>query len=249
MSSARRIQGATAFEGRAHRNIGVRHDLAALPVTAQQNGLVGPPPSYIAGAETVGTAATPFNATMPTNQNGDLITAQIGTDQAATSVTPPAGWTLVPNCTLVTDATALRGQAIYYKFAASEPANYSWTVNGGTGGVRITKLTWRDCGGIDASSQVVDTTTDLNVGPATNIWMNVPGCRLVFFARIGTNAVSFTPPAGYTTRWSTAIAQDTCDAPALAKGNSGAPLATYTTNASHTIVALLALKPGRGQQT
>jgi hypothetical protein len=72
---------------------------------------------------------------------GDVLLAYIaGGDNTATTastVTPPAGWTLIVR----TDASTYGLFAVYWKVAgASEPPTYSWTATGTNGGILYT--TW-----------------------------------------------------------------------------------------------------------
>jgi hypothetical protein len=101
----------------------------------------GTPPPPPPGAPTVrsvssstANAATSMAITAPAGlQTGDLLLAAVSHQVAQfRNMTPPAGWTAVPN-TDISEGNNVRIHAWYKLAGAAEPPSYTFTLSGGTG--------------------------------------------------------------------------------------------------------------------
>lgn len=132
-------------------------------------------------------------------QSGDLLIAQIAVrGDAAVSITPPAGWTLLRRDTAVGGSPPL-SVALYTKTAgSSEPGNYTWTFAGKRRAAGIIAA-YRGASGIDAhGGQATNTASSLITAPS--VTATVAGDRLLaFFAQAHGNA-KLTEPAGMSRR-------------------------------------------------
>src|SRR5437867_66693 len=142
--------------------VGVAHLLALKPATATvATSSGGSAPTFRAAssaATTVSCGSPCISLTISAPAgvvNGDLMIANIVASGTTSTIQAPAGWTLIrrttSDMTLIT--VSYLEQAVYYRVAAGEPANYAWTSTG-TGGSMA--------GGISAYSGV-DTTTPVDV--------------------------------------------------------------------------------------
>jgi hypothetical protein len=131
---------------------------------------------------------------------GDLLLAVVGHQGGtARSMTPPSGWTAVPNADYA-QGTNARIHA-WYRFAGpDEPASYTFTLTGGSaqdsaGGI-LAIAGARAPGPIDASlGQVNGTNSTAVTAPA--LAPSLANALLVFGGSAN-GAVTFTPPAGMT---------------------------------------------------
>src|SRR5438876_8156695 len=142
--------------------VGVAHLLALKPATATvATSSGGSAPTFRAAssaATTVSCGSPCISLTISAPAgvvNGDVMIANIVASGTTSTIQAPAGWTLIrrttSDMTLIT--VSYLEQAVYYRVAAAEPANYAWTSTG-TGGSMA--------GGISAYSGV-DTTTPVDV--------------------------------------------------------------------------------------
>lgn len=116
------------------------------------------------------------------------ITARGGT---ATTITTPGGWTLLG--TAVTSTTNLK-QAIFWRYASSEPASYTVTMTSAkasgviiciAGASLVAPIAAQYAGQANASSATVSS-------PATGSWSTRPG-MLLYFGGIATGTTAGTP--------------------------------------------------------
>lgn len=201
--------------------------------TALRRTAGGPPAPTLVGSYSDGANASTHVLNVPTGTiDGDLMITACG--QASFMVlTPPAGWTLL---TVLQPGPSL---AIYYRFASSEPASYTWTT---TGNSRGEVATYRGASGIDTYSI---TSGNSNTPTATGVTTSVPNTRLLYIIRFD-GATSWTPAAGFTVDIQSPTSGNTpnamwgaTQAAAGATGN-----VTFTAGSSSThVVALVALKP------
>lgn len=153
-----------------------------------------------AGSTNGGGAIT---TTKPTSTaNGDLLIAHVSLSRDNVTATAPTGWTLL---TQISAGTANTFQYVktwlYYKIAASEPANYTWNFSGGiSGSVTITRITGHDS--IAPIANIAYTVTDPQnfgtVHSAGSHIPNVPNSLILTFCDAGWNggAASFTWGSG-----------------------------------------------------
>ena len=177
---------------------------------------------------------------------GDVMVAGISV-RGNTTIAAPAGWTLVR-----LDATAefIMRQAVYFKVAASEPANYTWTFNSNqaaTGG--IAAYSGVDTANpIDAHSGLVSNFARFATITAPSVTTTANGDMLVGFFGMADN-VTIAPPAGMTERWDVAsnagaffITSEGVDGLQPTAGPSGAKVATAPVK-GWSIGQLVALRP------
>ena len=98
-----------------------------------------------------GSNVTSITVAVPSGvQNGDFLFAQISVAFDRT-VSAPSGWTQL-DVRIHHSRTANNGRTyLYYRNASSEPANYTWTISGGTTYVRGVIAAYR---GVDQSSPI-----------------------------------------------------------------------------------------------
>lgn len=130
--------------------------------------------------------------TKPTGTvDGDLLVAT-GGNSAGNTITAPAGWNV--------HAGSLSTAApLWWKIAASEPANYTFTVPGsGNTIIVISRLDGHDpAAPIDDVDGVITTSTTMVIPAVTSNGAN----RLLFQQVLKFNAVTFTEPGTSTPRW------------------------------------------------
>lgn len=83
------------------------------------------------------TPATSFVIGKPAGTiDGDLMIASVGIISSVQTITPPAGWT---DCGagLVLSPTGNVRQQMWYKIAASEPSNWTWTITGAVSAIGV----------------------------------------------------------------------------------------------------------------
>jgi hypothetical protein len=141
-------------------------------------------------------------------------------------------------------------QAVYFKIAASEPANFTWSFNSNqaaTGG--IAAYSGVDTANpIDAHSGLVSNFARFATITAPSVTTTANGDMLVGFFGMADN-VTITPPAGMTERWDVAsnagaffITSEGVDALQPTAGASGAKVATAPVK-GWSIGQLVALRP------
>lgn len=83
-------------------------------------------------AQTANNASTSVTVTKPTSTaEGDFLIGHFTTNANTRTITPPSGWTTIDE---VDDGNYIR--ALYYKVAGgSEPANYSWSIDGASANI------------------------------------------------------------------------------------------------------------------
>src|SRR5512135_373850 len=89
---------------------------------------------YVASTSANGASVSSLAINVPTGVAAyDVMVASISVSGGTgTTITPPAGWTLVSRV----DSTTTLAQAVYYRVAgAGEPASYTWTF-----GAAVTKV-------------------------------------------------------------------------------------------------------------
>lgn len=204
------------------------------------------------GGNNTGTSTLSINRPGGVTTNDVMIAAISVRGGSTTTITPPAGWTLVNT---IDNGTAIR-MAIYYKVAAaSEPQNYTWTFSsshGASGGIQA----YRDvdtAAPIDDEAGVAGTTGVGGTIATPSITTTIPNTQLVasFAVARGTN---FTAPPGMTERYDINSVGDPvpdrttsegADALQAADGATGSRTATSGVGAGVAGVAhLLALRPG-----
>lgn len=121
-------------------------------------------------------SATSLNVTKPAGTvEGDLLIAFMVANRAATSITPPSGWTSA----FLEVGTANRTYAIYYKVAGpSEPANYTFTIDV-TGGIAIGMARVSGIDQLDPIEDVQYTNSDsTHTVTAPSLTTTVDGCLI-----------------------------------------------------------------------
>lgn len=177
---------------------------------------------------------------------GDLLLAQVAVrGGTGTTVTPPAGWTLVTSG----DSTTNLKQSIYYRLVdGTEPASYTFSFSSNQRAA-AGMIAYR---GVDTSAPVNVFSTRVNASSTsvttTAVTTTVSDTMIVGLFATATVS-SFTPPAGMTERYDAATSAgpngatvEAADVLQAAAASSGAKTATAA-NADVNIGALLALKP------
>jgi hypothetical protein len=134
---------------------------------------------------------------------GDLLLAVVAHQEGGRrDMTPPAGWTDVPN-TDRSNAKAVRIHAWYRIAGSSEPSTYTFTLTGGSG----TDISggMLDVSGASSSTPINASGSQSGGGATTSvsapsITTTAPSALLIFGGACN-NASSFTPPAGMTEQW------------------------------------------------
>jgi len=246
--------------------VGVAHLLALKPATATvATSSGGSAPTFRAAssaATTVscGSPCISLTISVPAGVvNGDVMIANIVASGTTSTIQAPAGWTLIrrttSDMTLIT--VSYLEQAVYYRVAAGEPANYAWTSTG-TGGSMA--------GGISAYSGV-DTTTPVDVEnvewvaavpnyantslPAPSVVTTVANDLLVasFAATLnGSPPPALTGPAGWNSRYSATYVTEaqSSDLVQATAGLTAAIRAIAPSTRGQGFGHLLALKPAGG---
>ena len=246
--------------------VGVAHLLALKPATATvATSSGGSAPTFRAAssaATTVSCGSPCISLTISAPAgvvNGDVMIANIVASGTTSTIQAPAGWTLIrrttSDMTLIT--VSYLEQAVYYRVAAGEPANYAWTSTG-TGGSMA--------GGISAYSGV-DTTTPVDVEnvewvaavpnyantslPAPSVVTTVANDLLVasFAATLnGSPPPALTGPAGWNSRYSATynIEAQSSDLVQATAGLTAAIRAIAPSTRGQGFGHLLALKPAGG---
>jgi hypothetical protein len=136
-------------------------------------------------------------------QAGDVLLAMTA-NQGGTSrtLTPPAGWTAIPNTDL-SDGTNARIRAWYKVAGPSEPSSYTWAIGGGTnyssaGGIMAIS-------GANTSSPIDVAGSQLNTSgaktlTAPSITTTQPHTLLVYGGAVNQPAL-FTPPQLFIEQW------------------------------------------------
>jgi hypothetical protein len=162
----------------------------------------GAPAVRAASSATVNYPATSITIAKPAGAvQGDLLLAIVGHQAGlAVTLTPPAGWTEVPN-TNYTDGNDVRIRA-WYKFAGSaEPSSYTFTLSGSGQAIGggILAVTGAAAAPINASGGQVSSTNSIYL-TAPSITTTVDKTLLVYGGAMN-QAAAFAPPAFMTERW------------------------------------------------
>ncbi|MBI2246468.1 MAG: hypothetical protein HYU65_00770, partial [Armatimonadetes bacterium] len=204
------------------------------------------------GGRNTGTSTLSIDRPGGVTTNDVMIAAISVRGGSTTTITPPAGWTLVNT---IDNGMTIR-MAIYYKVAAaSEPQSYTWTFSsshGASGGIQA----YRDvdtAAPIDDEAGVAGTTGAGGTIATPSIITTIPNTQLVASFAVA-RGTSFTAPPGMTERYDINSVGDPvpdrttsegADALQAADGATGARTATAEAGAGIPGVAhLLALRPG-----
>jgi len=246
--------------------VGVAHLLALKPATATvatSSGSSAPTFRAASSANTTVSCGSPcisLTISVPAGVvNGDVMIANIVASGTTTTIQASAGWTLIRRTTsdMTLSSVTYLEQAVYYRVAAGEPANYAWTSTG-TGGSMA--------GGISAYSGV-DTTTPVDVEnvewvaavpnyantslPAPSVVTTVANDLLVasFAATLnGSPPPALTGPAGWNSRYSATYVTEaqSSDLVQATAGLTAAIRAIAPSTRGQGFGHLLALKPAGG---
>jgi hypothetical protein len=205
-----------------------------------------PPPPPPAGtpsvrASTTSTANAATSLSIPTpagTSAGELLVSvvshQVGQHR---NMTPPAGWTAVPN-TDWADGNNARIHAWYKVATAFEPASHTFTLTGGSG---------QDISGGILAIQGANTATPINASngqanqssstqvKAPSITTTLDSTLLVFGGSCSA-ARTYTPPAGMTEHWDSSssgtykVSTEVATAPQAAAGPTGQRIATASSS-------------------
>src|SRR5205085_12162405 len=97
--------------------------------------VIDPAISYGPGTNGSYSSTSTVAVTNPGVDADDFLLAQIVTNGGSTTATPPAGWTLLDSGSAGSGGSR-NTQLVYYHVAgASEPASWSWSLNGSSTGV------------------------------------------------------------------------------------------------------------------
>jgi MSHA biogenesis protein MshQ len=181
----------------------------------------------------------------------DVLIAAVAVSPSTLSITPPAGWTSLNRVDQA--AGNSNSQEVFYRIAtAAEPASYTWTFSGATGGAAGGMLSYS---GVDTSA-IFDANGG-NITPsgtshtASSITTTVTDALLVSIHSYSSSD-TWTPPTGMTEEVDVAslptpnpagIALEMNDVTQATAGASGDKTATATGNADTGVAQLLALTP------
>ena len=178
------------------------------------------------------TVARPNGAT-----EGDLLLAivahQLGRHR---NLTPPAGWTAVPN-TDRSDGNNARIHALYKSAGAGEPSSYTFTLTGGSGqdiAGGMLAVSWaKATAPINASDSRRNTSVTTSV-TAPSITTTTGNALLVFGGACNETA-TFTPPVGMSEQFDRATSSSTSVAAEVATAAFQNPGATGTRIATSSV--------------
>ena len=183
-----------------------------LPVGLIQTGVGGgSPPAFIASAfSLVGSMNNSVTVNKPTGTtlNDTMVFFYWGRSNATQISGSPGGWTTDVSVTTVFDAID-HWAYLYHKVAGgSEPANYTWNLNGGAGEKAGVILTYRPAHGtqLEVTGNEVITTSSAS-HPQSTMSTTFANARLVYawmLNRVGAatlNLGGWTNPAGMTERY------------------------------------------------
>jgi hypothetical protein len=162
-------------------------------------------PSVRAASSNAVNAATSLPLSKPAGAaQGDLLLATVSHQSGnQRNITPPSGWTAVPNADYK-DASNVRIHAYYRIAGASEPASYTFTLTGGSGQDMAGGIL--DITGASASAPINASGGQTNGAPASksvpapSITTTVANTLLVY-AGAANVAATFTPPGQMIERW------------------------------------------------
>ncbi|MCA1844502.1 MAG: hypothetical protein LC792_15190 [Actinobacteria bacterium] len=149
---------------------------------------------------------------------GQVMVAQIVSNDDNPGFTAPAGWNLVSDRSIL---DAVR-QAVYVKVAgASEPSSYTWTLTDYrrvAGGITTYS-------GVDTTSPIDATATGVNATASTSVTApsvntTVPGDVLVHLAAVNSDG-TLTAPGGMTERWEASSPNSANTRDAVASASDG----------------------------
>ena len=137
-------------------------------------------------------------------QEGDLLLGVVSHQGGSTrDMTPPTGWTAVPNADIYEGGNA-RIHAWWKVAGASEPSSYGFTVTGGT--------SWSSAGGVMAITGAnlmspIETAGGLSTGSTTTTKLTAPALTttkpntLLVYGGAVNQPATFTPPQFYSEQW------------------------------------------------
>jgi len=151
-----------------------------------------------------GSAVANLVLTKPVNVvNGNLLVTTIFTSNTTINVTPgvtpPSGWTIVPNFPVRdTSGTIRAGIWVYWKIASNEPANYTWNFTDSGGQNVVADLF--NITGAASSSPIDDGNGQINVSSSTCTAPSINGTNGdllldIFASRVGSTQ-TYTQPGG-----------------------------------------------------
>lgn len=156
--------------------------------------------SYLGATTATGTSTLAINKPASV-ANGDVMIACIAVDHYANTPTGPAGW-----AALGADHSTVDGASsqVFYKFANSEGASYTFTLTAGATGAGVIRA-YR---GIDSAililaSHANDTSgiaSPITISAGTGVTPTRDGSLLIWFGvldNINSGAATFTAPSGY----------------------------------------------------
>jgi hypothetical protein len=166
-----------------------------------------PPATPAVRASTSGSVntATSLSLNKPAGTaQGDLLVATVSHQGGSLrSVTPPSGWTAVPN-TDFSNSTNVRIHAYYRLAGASEPSSYTFTLTGGSGQAMtggILDITGANTGTpINASGGQSNGSATSKSVPAPSITTTVNNALLIYAGAAQVSA-TWGPPGLMTTQW------------------------------------------------
>jgi hypothetical protein len=180
---------------------------------------------------------------------GDLLLAVVAHQGGtARGMTPPTGWTAVPNGDIA-QGTNARIHAWYRVAGAEEPDAYLFTLTGGSaqdtaGG--ILAISGANTAPIDASAGQANATSSKNA-TAPSVTTTVPSTLLVYGGSAN-SGVTFTPPVGMTEHLDLAttgtyrVATTVATQERAATGATGTRVATMPSSVKSATVAI-AIRP------
>lgn len=174
--------------------------------------------------------------------DNDILLAQVYTEPNGQTITPPAGWTAIATI----DNTGGLRTGWYYKRAASEGADYTWTATGSTWlGAAIAAYSRCITSGspIDVAG-AGDTGSDTSPAAAA-VTTTVADTLIVYGSQELNLTPAYTPPTGMAERLDTDVYYF-ADVAQAAAGSTGTKTATLSATAPWSAI-LIALKPPRQQ--
>lgn len=197
---------------------------------------------------TNGAGSTSISFTKPSlTTAGDFLIAQVTVRGAGdTTITAPAGWTLIRR-----DNTLLSiGQALYYKIATlNEPSSYTWTFNASqmaSGGVAA-YTNVNTASPIDASSGNYNYESSIAIAPS--VYATVVGDMLLYFDAVTSNT-TVNQPSGMIERWdvangdtSTGTTSEMAEQLLAVVGDTGNLSGTHNGGSSSNLAQAVLLKP------
>lgn len=174
--------------------------------------------AYRASATASNSSSSTVVINKPTGTvDGDVMICIINANTSSTTITPPAGWTLIRS---LTTPFITANASTYYKVASSEGSSYTFTLSSSQRNSGIIS----SFSGADNSSpiNVEDGQTNANAtSTAPSITTTVDNCMLIYVSGYDDGAsYTYTPPTGYTEAIETGAAA-ACELAYLIKATAG----------------------------